>query len=66
VAGRKRDIIIRGGLNVSPREVEELLVRHPGVKDVAVVGFPDPRYGERICAFVVPAGSHVPTVDELA
>ncbi len=65
VAGRKRDIIIRGGLNVSPREVEELLVRHPDVREAAVVGYPDPRYGERICAFVVPFGSHVPSLQEL-
>jgi acyl-CoA synthetase (AMP-forming)/AMP-acid ligase II len=66
VSGRTRDIIIRGGLNVSPREVEELLQRHPDVADVAVVGVPDPRYGERICAFVVPAASSVPTTAELS
>jgi non-ribosomal peptide synthetase component E (peptide arylation enzyme) len=66
VEGRKRDLIIRGGLNVSPREVEELLMRHPSVADVAVIGTPDPRYGERICAFVIPtAGSAAPSVDEL-
>jgi cyclohexanecarboxylate-CoA ligase len=61
-----RDLIIRGGLNVSPREVEELLLRHPDVADVAVVGEPDERYGERICAFVVSKGAHAPDVDELA
>ena len=61
VVGRLRDLIIRGGLNVSPREVEELLLRHPDVGDVAVVGEPDERYGERICAFVVPKGSAAPT-----
>jgi acyl-CoA synthetase (AMP-forming)/AMP-acid ligase II len=66
VVGRLRDLIIRGGLNVSPREVEELLLRHPDVADVAVVGEPDERYGERICAFVVPAGSATPSVDDLA
>lgn len=60
VVGRLRDLIIRGGLNVSPREVEELLLRHPDVSDVAVVGEPDDRYGERICAFVVPKGAHAP------
>jgi len=64
VEGRKRDLIIRGGLNVSPREVEELLMRHPAVAEVAVVGVPDPRYGERICAFVVARGS-APSLDEL-
>ncbi|MEX0666399.1 MAG: AMP-binding protein [Acidimicrobiia bacterium] len=65
IAGRKRDIIIRGGLNVSPREVEELLLRIPDVKDAAVVGVPDARYGERICAFIVPTGKTPPTVDEI-
>ena len=66
VAGRKRDIIIRGGLNISPREVEALLVRHPDVRDAAVVGYSDPRYGERICAFIVPSRGHVPSVQEFA
>jgi len=66
VVGRIRDLIIRGGLNVSPREVEELLLRHPDVREVAVVGEPDPRYGERICAFIVARGEAVPGVAELA
>jgi acyl-coenzyme A synthetase/AMP-(fatty) acid ligase len=65
VVGRLRDLIIRGGLNVSPREVEELLLRHPDVADVAVVGEPDERYGERICAFVVPRGDRAPAVEDL-
>jgi cyclohexanecarboxylate-CoA ligase len=66
VHGRERDLIIRGGLNISPREIEELLLRHPNVGEAAVVGTPDPRYGERICAFVVPAGSDTgPNLDEL-
>lgn len=65
VVGRLRDLIIRGGLNVSPREVEELLLRHPDVADVAVVGEPDERYGERICAFVVPKGAHGPELADL-
>jgi acyl-CoA synthetase (AMP-forming)/AMP-acid ligase II len=66
IAGRKRDIIIRGGLNVSPREVEELLLRLPDVKDAAVVGVPDARYGERIYAFIVPTGKAPPSVEEIA
>jgi len=66
VVGRKRDIIIRGGLNVSPREVEELLLRLPDVKDAAVVGYADERYGERICAFIVPKGKAPPTVEEVS
>jgi long-chain acyl-CoA synthetase len=50
---RKKDMIIRGGFNVYPREVEELLYRHPAVLEAAVVGRPDPRLGEEIQAFVV-------------
>jgi acyl-CoA synthetase len=52
ITDRKKDIIIRGGENVSAVEVEEQLVRMPGVAEVAVVGEPDPRLGERGCAFV--------------
>ncbi len=50
---RKKDLIIRGGFNVYPREVEEVLAGHPGVAQVAVVGVADPEYGEDICAVVV-------------
>jgi long-chain acyl-CoA synthetase len=53
VVDRKKDMIIRGGFNVYPREVEELLYRHPAVLEAAVVGRPDPRLGEEIQAFVV-------------
>jgi cyclohexanecarboxylate-CoA ligase len=52
VVGRLKDIIIRGGENVSPAEVELLLLEHASVEDVAIVGMPDPVYGERACAFV--------------
>jgi 2-furoate---CoA ligase len=54
VAGRVDDMIISGGENIHPVEVEDVLARHPGVADVAVVGEPDPRWGERVVAFVVP------------
>jgi acyl-CoA synthetase (AMP-forming)/AMP-acid ligase II len=54
ITDRKKDVIIRGGENVSAVEVEELLVRVPGVAEVAVVAAPDARYGERVCAFVRP------------
>jgi len=47
-----KDMIIRGGENVYPREIEEFLYRHPKVLDVAVVGVPDARYGEEVCAVV--------------
>jgi fatty-acyl-CoA synthase len=52
ITGRIKDLIIRGGENVSPREVEEFLYRHPGIEDVQVVGVPDAKFGEAICAFV--------------
>ena len=50
---RSKDLIISGGMNIYPREVEEVLLRHEGVKAVAVVGKPDPEWGEAIVAFVV-------------
>ncbi|WP_237477945.1 AMP-binding protein [Lichenibacterium dinghuense] len=54
IVGRLKDLIIRGGENVSPREVEDYLYRHPDVGDVAVFGVADPRYGEEVCAWVRP------------
>ena len=54
IVGRIKDLIIRGGENVSPREVEDYLYRHPDVQDVAVFGVADPRYGEEVCAWVRP------------
>jgi acyl-CoA synthetase (AMP-forming)/AMP-acid ligase II len=53
ITDRKKDIIIRGGENISSREVEEILFRHPSIQEVAVVPMPDPVMGERVCAFVV-------------
>src|SRR5439155_900856 len=55
VAGRVDDMIISGGENIYPIEVEEVLARHAAVADVAVIGEPDERWGERVLAFVVPA-----------
>jgi long-chain acyl-CoA synthetase len=62
---RSKDLIISGGMNVYPREVEEALLRHPGVRAVSVVGRPDPEWGEAVVAFVVADGDPPPTVDEL-
>jgi len=53
IVGRVKDMVIRGGENVYPREVEEFLFRHPKVQSVQVFGVPDPKYGEEICAWVV-------------
>ena len=53
VTERKKDLIIRGGFNVYPRDIEELLYEHPGVAEAAVVGKPDPTMGEEVVAFVV-------------
>jgi len=57
VAGRVDDMIISGGENIHPIEVEEVLARHPGVADVAVIGEADEKWGERVVAFVVPRGA---------
>ena len=64
IAGRLDDRIIRGGVNVSPVEVENVLATHPRVRDVAVVGAPDERLGERLAALVVADGPP-PTLDDL-
>jgi o-succinylbenzoate---CoA ligase len=66
VVDRRRDLVITGGVNVSPTTVETVLADHPDIADVCVTGAPDPDWGERVVAFVVPlAGGAVPTVDEL-
>jgi fatty-acyl-CoA synthase len=52
VVGRLKDMVIRGGENIYPREVEEFLYRHPAIEDVAVVGVPDQRMGEELCAWI--------------
>jgi fatty-acyl-CoA synthase len=53
IVGRIKDMIIRGGENIYPREIEEFLYTHPAVADVQVIGVPDERYGEIVCAWVV-------------
>lgn len=65
VTGRAKDLIIRNGENISPKEVEDLLVGHRGIAEVAVVGLPDPRTGERACAVIVPTEAPGPDVAAL-
>ncbi|WP_286852315.1 MULTISPECIES: AMP-binding protein [Leisingera] len=55
ITGRVKDMIIRGGENIYPREIEEFLIRHPDIADAQVFGVPDDRFGEQVCAWVVPA-----------
>ncbi len=64
ITDRKKDIIIRAGENIASREVEDVLVTHEGVREVAVIGLPDERYGERVCAVVVAAGDGL-TLDDV-
>ena len=52
IVDRIKDIVIRGGENVHPREIEEFLYRHPKLQDVQVIGVPDQHYGEELCAWV--------------
>jgi Acyl-CoA synthetases (AMP-forming)/AMP-acid ligases II len=65
IVDRKKDIIIRGGYNVYPREVEEVLMRHPAVAQVAVIGLPDELHGEEVCAVVVRAGDSTADAAEI-
>lgn len=65
VTGRIKDLIKRGGESVSPAELEEILAGHPKLRDVAVVGIPDDRLGERICVCVVPVAGETVTLEEL-
>ena len=55
IVGRVKDMLIRGGENIYPREIEEFLLGHAGIQDVQVFGIPDEKYGEEICAWIVPA-----------
>ncbi len=65
IVGRIKDLVIRGGENISPREVEEYLYRHPAIADVQVFGVPDPLYGEELCAWIRLRDGSTLTLDEV-
>ena len=65
IVGRLKDLVIRGGENVYPREVEEFLFRHPAIAQVQVFGVPDAKYGEEVCAWVVLKPGARATADEI-
>jgi cyclohexanecarboxylate-CoA ligase len=65
ITGRSKDIIIRGGENLPVVEIENLVYSHPDVTEVALVAMPDPRLGERACAFVVPREGTSPTLADI-
>ena len=66
ITGRKKDIIVRGGYNISPAETEAALCKHPSIAEAACVGYPDERLGERMAAFVVlAAGAEVPSLEQV-
>jgi fatty-acyl-CoA synthase len=65
IVGRVKDMLIRGGENIYPREIEEFLFRHPKVQSVQVFGVPDPKYGEEVCAWIVLKPGESATEDEI-
>ena len=65
IVDRKKDVIISGGVNIYPREVEEVLNLHKGVKETCVIGVPDDKWGECVVAYVVPNGTEEVTVEQL-
>lgn len=65
ITGRIKDIIIRGGENISPAEIETLIGQHPGVEEVVVIGLPDDELGERACACIIPADGSGPTLEDI-
>jgi non-ribosomal peptide synthetase component E (peptide arylation enzyme) len=66
IVGRSKDVIIRGGQNIYPAEIEGMLITNPKVADVAIVSMPDPIMGEKACAYVIPRPSQILTFEEMA
>ena len=65
IVGRIKDMVIRGGENIYPREIEEFLYRHPEIQDVQVFGVPDQRYGEELCAWIKLRAGETATTEEI-
>ncbi len=65
IVGRKKEMIIRGGQNIYPTEIETILVKHPKIRDVAIVAMPDPLMGEKACAYVEPKPGQKITLEEI-
>ena len=65
IVGRSKDMIIRGGENIYPREIEEFLYGHPQIQDVQVIGVPDEKYGEEVMAWVILKPAQMTTADDL-
>lgn len=65
IVGRKKDMIIRGGINISPTEIEDILYTHPKVFQAAIVAMPDQRLGEKACAYIVPRRGEIFTFEEM-
>ncbi len=65
IVGRSKDVIIRGGANVSPREIEEILIQEPRIREASVIGLPDDYYGETICACVIAKAGEQLTAEEI-
>ncbi len=65
IQGRLKDMIIRGGENIYPREIEEFLYTHPVVRDIQVVGIPDEKYGEEVAAFIQTRNGKTPSEEEI-
>ena len=65
IVDRKKDMVLRGGFNVYPREVEEVLMRHPDVAQVSVIAVPHPTHGEEVCAVIVPTPGSTPDKEQI-
>jgi fatty-acyl-CoA synthase len=65
IVGRIKDMVIRGGENIYPREIEEFLYRHPAIQEVQVFGVPDERFGEELCAWIKPRAGVSLTEDDV-